>query len=326
MRTTSTKCELVGTDAGSPADRNPALVYLARLAVGSKPAMAGALDTAARILSSGAVSGVDFPWHQLRYQHTAALRAALLNKDAAPATVNKTLCAVRGVMKEAWRLGLMNAEAYARAADVKTVKQDRLPAGRALNPRKLAALFQECAKDPLPTGRRDAALLAVLYGAGLRRAEAEALNLADFDTETGALTVHGGKGNKDRIAYSSNGSKDALADWLEARGYEPGPLFVAGTPRGGHLKAKRLTSHGMAAALTRRAKAAGVAAFSPHDLRRTMITNLLDAGADITTVANLAGHASVTTTAKYDRRGEETKRHAAAMLAVPYTRIRARAE
>ena len=187
---------------GHPADRNPALVYLARLAAGSRPAMSGALDTAARILSSGAVSGVDFPWQQLRYQHTAALRAALLNKGAAPATVNKTLSAVRGVMKEAWRLGLMTAEDYARAADVKTVKQDRLPAGRALNPRELAALFQECAKDPLPTGRRDAALMAVLYGAGLRRAEAEALNLADFDTETGALTVHGGKGNKDRIAYA----------------------------------------------------------------------------------------------------------------------------
>jgi site-specific recombinase XerD len=80
----------------------------------------------------------------------------------------------------------------------------------------------------------------------------------------------------------------------------------------------RLTPQAVLVILERRAGAAGVAHFSPHDLRRTFISELLDTGADLATVRALAGHARVETTAGYDRRGEQAKRRAAEMLHFPY--------
>ena len=296
------------------ADQHPALVYLARLGPGSRRTMAPALGVIAGFLGQ-TVDTLD--WSAFRYQHTQAVRARLL-ATRSPGGTNKILAALRGVLKESWRLGQIDAETYHRAADLPSVRGERLPVGRALSTRELQKLFRACAKDERPAARRDAALLAILYGGGLRRSEVVALDLSDYTPETTELRVREGKGQKDRIAYATNGAKAALDAWLAVRGPEPGPLFWPAAGRGRALVNRRMSDQAVLLVLRKRAKEARVAPFTPHDLRRTFIGDLLDAGADMAVVQRLAGHASVQTTARYDRRGEETKRRAAELLHVPY--------
>lgn len=294
---------------------NPAAIYLASLRPTGRRAMRNLLNVIAEIASTGQQNIFTFAWHELRYQHTAAIRAALQERYK-PASVNMALSALRQVLKEAWQLGQMSAEDYHRAANLKVVRSSSLPRGRALKGGELIALMKACSQDSSPLGARDAALIAVLYAAGLRRSEVAKLNLSHYEEETGALTIQGGKGGKDRIAYLGTGS-EIVADWLTLRGRAAGPLFYP-IRKGGHIDPRRLTEQSVFDILKKRGKEAGVKAFSPHDMRRTFISDLLDAGADIATVQKLAGHADVQTTARYDRRGEVTKRQAAGKLHLPY--------
>ena len=176
-----------------------------------------------------------------------------------------------------------------------------------------------CITDQSPAGVRDAAIVALLYSCGLRRAELVALDLEDYDALEGTLIVRG-KRNKERLAHVVEGAKDALEGWLASRGPEPGPLFPP-IRRGGHIKEGRLTTQAIYYILRERSERGKISKeLSPHDFRRTFVGDLLDAGADIVTVQKLAGHSNVTTTARYDRRTEEAKRKAAQLLHVPYRR------
>jgi site-specific recombinase XerD len=302
--------------ARAPADRNPAIVYLSQLHAGEgRRAMRHALDAIAGYVTDGQADALNFPWPALRFQHTAALRAHLAETYAA-ATANRFLAALRGALKAAWRLELMTAEDYRRAVDLPRVKSETLPRGRALAAGELRALAEACGADLTPAGARDLAMLAVLYCAGLRRSELAGLDLADYNPLTGAVTVRCGKGRKDRITYIGGGS-DALGAWLQARGDVPGPLFWP-IRKGGGPDPRRIGAATVYRVLAKRAEQAAVRSFSPHDLRRTFISDLLDAGADLSTVQRLAGHASTATTAGYDRRPEEAKRRAAGLLHFPH--------
>jgi integrase/recombinase XerD len=301
-----------------PSDLHPAAVYLARLAPGSRRTMRAALDLVAAMLTSGAADAQTLNWSAVRYQHAQAVRSGLAERYK-PATVNKALSALRGVLREAWRLGLTTSEDYRRAADLEAVKGESLPPGRALTSGELKSLLAACSADDAAAGARDAALIALLYGAGLRRSEAVALDVSDYTVITGMLVVRHGKGNRDRTGFATNGTAAALQDWLEVRGDEAGPLFLP-VNKGGVIGGHRLTGQAVLYILRRRAVQGGVTRLTPRDLRRTFVSDLLDAGADIVTVQHLAGHAQVQTTARYDRRGEATKRRASELLHVPYQR------
>jgi len=300
-------------------DRNPVLVYLSSLSEGSKPTMRGTLNELARIATSGKCQTAEAcPFHLMRYSHTQAIRAQLVERYA-PATTNKFLACLRGVLKEAWRLELISAEELARACDLKAVKQTKLPAGRAITSGELRTLFEACTART-PSSARDAGLVALLYGAGIRRSEATALDLDDYDQETGELTIRGGKGRKDRTCYATNGAADAINAWLAVRGDTPGPLFLP-VLRGGRIINRRLSSQSVLDILNRIGKRAGVRKFTAHDFRRSFISDLLDAGQDISVTASLVGHSSVNTTARYDRRGEVGKRKAVTVLHVPFIKV-----
>lgn len=317
----------VPTDQQSPVDRHPALVYLASVAPGTRPSVRSGLQVVAEILSSGRCDLYTMPWSALRAQHTMALRAELSSRYA-HGTANKMLAYVKGVLRAAWQLDLIDTDAYHRARDIKAVRGESLPRGRAVTQGELRALLDACYqawqsdKHHSPIHVRDAVLIAVLYGSGLRRAEAAALDVADYDPNTGSLRIKAGKGNKARIAYTSAGERALLNAWVRARsaagpGAERAGALFCPVLRGGHLRLRHMDPRTILEALQRRAREAGVAHLTPHDLRRSMIGDLLDAGADLATVQRLAGHSGPGTTSRYDRRGEATRARAAELLHVP---------
>lgn len=110
-------------------------------------------------------------------------------------------------------------------ADLEAVRGSRLPKGRALQTGEVHALFAACDRSTRLCAIRDAAIYAVLYGLGLRRAGEVTLDVGRYDAATGAVKIRG-KGNKERFSYLHGGGQDALDEWLAVRGEEDGPLFL----------------------------------------------------------------------------------------------------
>ena len=322
-------------------NRNPVISYLASLSSkDSRRVQKTALDQIATVLSSGRIEdSLEFPWEQLDYGMVTAIKAWLDSKYA-PATVNRYLCAVRRVLKEAWRHNLITAEAYQRATDVRSVSAQRLPTGRELETDEIKDLINACLEDegnPI-LGIRDAAIISLMYSSGLRRAEVVTLDLEDFDFKKRSLRVIG-KRNKERVAFLASGAIRAVEKWLEVRGITPGPLFYAVNKSGKIVRYRkqrlsavekqrgevpdrivaRLSDQTIYNVIDRRAAQAGlIKKTTPHDMRRTFVSDLLDVGVDLSTVSKMAGHEDTNTTMRYDRRSSKVMQDAAEKLDVPY--------
>jgi integrase len=206
----------------------------------------------------------------------------------------------------------MSAEDYQRAADLDPVIGSTVPAGRELTPGELQAIKQACRNDPSPAGARDNGLIGVAYSCGLRRAELAGLDLESYEPEAGRLLVLG-KRSKERYVPVNQGLALALGEWLAIRGSFPGALFWP-VNKAGKLTPRRLTPQAIYLIMARRAAEAGVAKFSPHDLRRTCAGDLLARGGDTLIVARFLGHSDPKTTARYDLRPWEAVRKAGELL------------
>lgn len=294
--------------AGGELPVSPARAYLLSLnSSRSRQTMASFLNIVAGML--GAVSLDTCSWGSLRRHHVMGITELLCGTGRATATVNTYLSALKGVAKEAWMLKLMDVESFQHIRAVRNLRGSRLPRGRALPAEEIRKLFAACEADVSYLGVRDAALLGVILGCGLRRSEAVGLSFSDVVTHERALRVLG-KGNKERLAYMPAGTWQRLQTWIDqVRGEMAGPLFIR-IRRFDTLTNDRLTDQAVYHILQVRQRQAQIVRCAPHDLRRTFATAMLDNGEDLITVKDAMGHASVTTTQQYDRRGEERLRQA----------------
>ena len=251
-------------------------------------------------------------WSILHYEKILMLISNLSDEGKSPATINVYLSALKGVAKEAWRKKQISVEDYQHIKEIKRIKGSRSIKGRALELDELNKLIDYCMLEDGVIAMRDAAVIALVYGAGLRRHEAAGLMLSDVNMREGSVKVLG-KGNKERVNALHDRNLDIISVWLDERGLQPGPLFTRAR-KGNRLTNEPISGQTIYDIIIRRYKEAGLQRLTPHDLRRTFATKLLENGEDVFLVQDLMGHSSVETTKNYDRRDEKAKTKAAKAL------------
>ena len=224
---------------------------------------------------------------------------ALRSEGRAPASVARALVAVRSLHR-------FLAEEGDSAEDPGAgVEVPRVPRGlpKALSEDEVGRLLS-AVTDSGPLGRRDRAILEVLYGTGVRISELVGLSLGDLDLEAGSLRAFG-KGAKERIVPLVGMAREAVVDWLGPSGrptVEPERWARRGDAEAVFLNARggRLSRQGAWGVVRRYGDDVGLGErLTPHVLRHSCATHLLDHGADVRVVQELLGHASISTTQVY---------------------------
>lgn len=255
-----------------------------------------------RYLSHLEESGVTAPG-DVRPEHVSTFLARLRQGDPddpplAATSAARTLVAVRGLHRF---LALEGVTRDDPATDIAPPKPpSRLP--KAISVDEVTRLIEAAGggeAEDQPARLRDRALLEVLYGTGARISEAVGLDVDDIDLERGAVRLFG-KGGKERVVPVGGYAREAVEAWLvrgrpslAAKGKAGPALFL-------NLRGSRLSRQSAWAIITAAAQRARIAGeVSPHTLRHSFATHLLEGGADVRVVQELLGHASVTTTQIY---------------------------
>ncbi len=226
-------------------------------------------------------------------EDASAFVAALADDGLAPTTIARKVAAVRGLHRFLVAEGLAHEDPTAL---VESPRRGR-PLPKALTYAEVEALLT--APDPSDAlGRRDRALLEFLYATGARVSEATGTDLIDLELEERTVLLHG-KGGKQRVVPLGAFAVDAIEAYLPdrmalRRSPDPGGVFL--NARGG-----RLTRQGVWTVLRRHGRRVGLESLSPHVLRHSMATHMVEGGADLRTVQEMLGHASISTTQVYTR-------------------------
>ena len=227
--------------------------------------------------------------------HVRSYLAELMKNKAARATVQRRLSAIKAFFR--YRETTSGAASPARS--IRSPK----------NVRGLPSILQEdevrrliefslspSPEESTPAMLRDRAMFETLYSSGLRVGELVGLDWRDIDEELGMVMVRAGKGNKDRLVPLGEPALDALRAWRRAM-----PVaWEANGPVMTNLRGGRLTTRSVEMILQRRIEAAGVTAgVTPHGLRHSFATHMLGNGADLRSIQEMLGHASLATTQRY---------------------------
>ncbi len=287
----------MATVVAPPLDRavDDFLTYL-RVERGVSPATISAYGIDLRDFAASRGTATDWdksPEAAVRYLAARTKRGASGERGLAPTSLRRRAAAIRGFYRFAYGEGVIAVDVAARLD---------LPRQPRLLPETLGLADVERLLESA-AGLRDRALLELLYAAGLRIGEAVGLDREDLSTDGGFVRVVG-KGDRERLVPVGEVALDWLGRWMtEAR-----PALLArghvAPPRGGPLfvgdRGRRLARQQAWAAVKRAAASAGLGErVSPHTLRHSFATHLLEGGADLRIVQELLGHASISTTQLY---------------------------
>lgn len=220
---------------------------------------------------------------------TPTLRSYLREFGSSPVTRARKLSTLRTFVRHLKRAGVLKDDPTEPLEA--PIKRKKLP--KALSMVQTTDLLDQSAESSFPL--RDRAMLELMYAAGLRASEAAGANMQDLDMRECSILVHG-KGNKQRVSLFGKTCKSAMLDYFQGERTAPkGHDALFTNDRGG-----RITTRTIQNVVKRWAAQAGLPPeTSPHTLRHSFATHLLDRGADLKTVQQLLGHESLATTQIY---------------------------
>lgn len=214
---------------------------------------------------------------------------ALLHKSHKKSSIGRKLAAIRALFRYLLRLGMVVKNPAELVSTPK--KEKRIPFHLTID-EVISLVEAPNGNDLLPL--RDKVILETLYSCGIRVSELTGLDLIHLDLDAGLIRVLG-KGNKERIVPLGSHARRAVAAYIELRGDPPANAPLLLNARGG-----RLTGRSVGRIIDKYIlKLATVKKISPHTLRHTFATHLLEGGADLRAIQELLGHASLSTTQKY---------------------------
>lgn len=283
---------------------NVVTTYMAQLRTGpSRFTTLCRLRRAVRYWSKGAhLDPYSFEWDKLTLGQTIAYKEHL-TKTVKFNTCNAELAAIRKIIDISYKLGQMSPAKYRTFHLLTKIKGESGEAGRMLTQDELTKLVS-APKSRM--NRRRVALILLLYGCGLRISEALSLAISRFSKKENRVCVTvNGKGNKVREVPVPSSIEDFLISFAGDVQNENAIDNIADPflfPSNRNAR-KPMTQHAARLDLQKFARGVGVEHFTPHDMRRTYISELFGQGADVAVISKLVGHAHITQTVKYDRRG-----------------------